>query len=61
MSKYTINFNIDGLIDIEAKTEDEAFKKYSDLTWNEVIENGYGMLEETEIMYITESTNKTLD
>lgn len=61
MSKYTINFKIDGLIDIEAKTEDEAFKKYSDLTWNEVIENGYDMLEETEIMYIIESTNKTLD
>lgn len=61
MNKYTINFKIDGLINIEAKTEDEAFKKYSDLTWNEVIKNGYDMLEETEIIYITESSNKTLD
>ena len=37
MSKYTINFVFDGLIDIEAKTKKEAFKKYTDLTWTEVV------------------------
>ena len=52
MSKYTINFVFDGLIDIEAKTKKEAFKKYNDLTWTEVVENSRDISEETEIVEV---------
>lgn len=52
MSKYTINFVFDGLIDIEAKTKKEAFKKYNDLTWVEVVQNSRDISEETEIVEV---------
>ena len=52
MSKYTINFVFDGLIDIEAKTKKEAFKKYNDLTWTEVVQNSRDISEETEIVEV---------
>lgn len=52
MSKYTINFVFDGLIDIEAKTKKEAFKKYNDLTWTEVVQNSHDISEETEIVEV---------
>ena len=61
MSKYIMNFKIDGMINIEAKTEKEAFKKYNNLTLEEIIKNGYDILVETKILGITENTNKTLD
>lgn len=54
MSKYTINFVFDGLIDIEAKTKKEAFKKYNDLTWVEVVQNSRDISEETEIVDVIE-------
>lgn len=52
MSKYTINFIFDGLIDIEAETQKEAFKKYNDLTWTEVVQNSRDISEETEIVEV---------
>lgn len=52
MSKYTINFIFDGLIDIEAETQKEAFKKYNNLTWVEVIQNSRDMSEETEVVEV---------
>ena len=61
MSKYIINFKIDGMINIEAKTEKEAFKKCNNLTLEEIIKNGYDILVETKIVGITESINETLD
>ena len=61
MNKYVINFKIDGVINIEAKTEKEAFKKCNNLTLEEIIKNGYDILVETKILGITENTNKTLD
>ena len=54
MSKYTINFVFDGLIDIEAKTKKEAFKKYNDLTYTEVVQNSRDISEETEIVEVIE-------
>ena len=47
MSKYTINFVFDGLIDIEAKTKKEALRKYNILTRSEVIQKSYNRLEKT--------------
>ena len=61
MSKYIINFKIDGMINIEAKTEKEAFKKCNNLTLEEIVKNGYDILVETKIAGITESINETLD
>ena len=61
MNKYVINFKIDGIINIEAKTEKEAFEKCNNLTLEEIIKNGYDILVETKILGITENTNKTLD
>lgn len=58
MSKYTINFVFNGLIDIEAKTKEEAFKKYSDLTWTEVIQNSRDILEETEIFKVIKESEE---
>lgn len=52
MNKYTINFVFDGLIDIEAKTKKEAFKKYNNLTWVEVVQNSRDISEETEIVEV---------
>ena len=61
MSKYIMNFKIDGMINIEAKTEKEAFKKCNNLTLEEIVKNGYDILVETKIVGITESINETLD
>ena len=61
MSKYIINFKIDGIINIKAKTEKEAFKKCNNLTLEEIVKNGYDILVETKIVGITESINETLD
>ena len=58
MSKYTINFVFDGLIDIEAKTKKEAFKKYNDLTWVEVVQNSRDISEETEIVEVTKESEE---
>ena len=58
MSKYTINFIFDGLIDIEAKTKEEAFKKYIDLTWAEVIQNSRDISEETEIFEVIKESEE---
>ena len=58
MSKYTINFVFDGLIDIEAKTKKEAFKKYNDLTWTEVVQNSRDISEETEIVEVIKESEK---
>ena len=49
MSKYTINFVFDGLIDIEAKTKKEAMRKYNNLTRSEVIQKSYNRLEKTVV------------
>lgn len=49
MSKYTINFIFDGLIDIEAKTQKEALRKYNNLTRSEVIQKSYNRLEKTAV------------
>lgn len=49
MSKYTINFVFDGLIDIEAKTQKEALRKYNNLTRSEVIQKSYNRLEKTVV------------
>ena len=56
-----MNFKIDGIINIEAKTEKEAFKKCNNLTLEEIVKNGYDILVETKIVGITESINETLD
>lgn len=45
MSKYAIDFTINGLVDIEANTEEEALKKYNNLTWCGVIDNSYNLSE----------------
>ena len=58
MSKYTINFVFDGLIDIEAKTKKEAFKKYNDLTWTEVVQNSRDISEETEIVEVIKESEE---
>ena len=58
MSKYTINFVFDGLIDIEAKTKKEAFKKYNDLTWTEVAQNSRDISEETEIVEVIKESEE---
>ena len=58
MSKYTINFVFDGLIDIEAKTKKEAFKKYNDLTWTEVVQNSRDISEETEIVKVIKESKE---
>ena len=58
MSKYTINFVFDGLIDIEAKTKEEAFKKYNDLTWVEVVQNSRDISEETEIVEVIKESEE---
>ena len=58
MSKYIINFKIDGMINIEAKTEKEAFKKCNNLTLEEIVKNGYDILVETKNVGITESINE---
>ena len=58
MSKYTINFVFDGLIDIEAKTKKEAFKKYNDLTWVEVVQNSRDISEETEIVEVIKESEE---
>lgn len=58
MSKYTINFVFDGLIDIEAKTKKEAFKKYNDLTWIEVVQNSRDISEETEIVEVIKESEE---
>lgn len=54
MYKYTIDYLIGGTIDIEASTQEEAFKKYNDLTWAEIVENGDTSSEETKIVEIVE-------
>ena len=61
MSKYIINFKIDGMINIEAKTEKEAFNKCNILTLEKIVKNGYDILVETKNVGITESINKILD
>ena len=58
MSKYTINFVFDGLIDIEAKTKKEAFKKYNDLTWTEVVQNSRDTSEDTEIAEVIKESEE---
>lgn len=58
MSKYTINFVFDGLIDIEAKTKKEAFKKYNDLTYTEVVQNSRDISEETEIVEVIKESEE---
>ena len=58
MSKYTINFVFDGLIDVEAKTKKEAFKKYNDLTWTEVVQNSRDISEETEIVEVIKESEE---
>ena len=58
MSKYTINFVFDGLIDIEAKTKKEAFKKYNDLTYVEVVQNSRDISEETEIVEVIKESEE---
>ena len=61
MSKYIINFKFDGMINIEAKTEKEAFNKCNNLTLEEIIKNGYDILVETKSVGITEIINETLN
>ena len=56
-----MNFKIDGIINIEAKTEKEAFKKCNNLTLEEIVKNGYDILVETKIVGITENINETLE
>ena len=58
MNKYTINFVLDGFIDIEAKTKKEAFKKYDDLTWTEVVQNSHDISEETEIVEVIKESEE---
>lgn len=48
MSKYTIDFTMNGLVNIEANTREEALKKYYDMTWCDVIDNAYDLSEEIE-------------
>ena len=54
MNDYKIRFTIDGLIMIEAETEDEAVEKYQDLPWAEVFEKGYGFSQEAEVLEVIE-------
>ncbi len=48
MSKYAIDFTMNGLVNIEANTREEALKKYYDMTWCDVIDNAYDLSEEIE-------------
>lgn len=59
MSKYTIDFTINGLIDIESDTKEEALKKYNDLSWCDVINNGYDLSEEIQGVIKNEEENKS--
>ena len=58
MNDYKIRFTIDGLITIEAETEEEAVEKYQDLPWAEVFEKGYGFSQEAEVLEVIEEPKK---
>lgn len=59
MSRYIIDFTINGLITIEADTEEEALKKYNNLSWCDVINNAYALSEEKERIIKREEENKS--
>ena len=58
MSKDRVDFVCYVLIDIEAKTKKEAFKKYNDLTWTEVVQNSRDISEETEIVEVIKESEE---
>ena len=58
MNDYKIRFTIDGLIMIDAETEEEAVEKYRDLPWAEVFEKGYGFSQEAEVLEVIEEPKK---
>ena len=58
MNDYKIRFTIDGLITIDANTEEEAVEKYRDLPWAEVFEKGYGFSQEAEVLEVIEEPKK---
>ena len=58
MNDYKIRFTIDGLITIEAETEEEAVEKYQDLPWAEVFEKDYGFSQEAEVLEVIEEPKK---
>ena len=60
MNDYKIRFTIDGLITIEAETEEEAVEKYQDLPWAEVFEKGYGFSQEAEVLEVIEKPKKII-
>ena len=58
MNDYKIRFTINGLITINANTEEEAVEKYQDLPWAEVFEKGYGFSQEAEVLEVIEEPKK---
>lgn len=58
MNDYKIRFTIDGMITIDANTEEEAVEKYQDLPWAEIFEKGYGFSQEAEVLEVIEEPKK---